>query len=415
MIQIMITILYTTAYFLVDAKAKGLHGGCASGEIETGTLCVSHANIDGFGDSTNQYAWSMTVFKGSLYVGTLNAYFGVPLIVFGWNTPIPSNGTQIWKGNPTNINGTQWKWIQVMKEGNGDTNNFGMRKLIVVGEQLYGVTANILHGFELWRSPNGTTWERVKAAGFGDEFSVSGRGLVTFNDYLYVGAENRVSGAKIFRRAINTETGYFIQNSYWEEMTSDGFGGVGNFAFSDFTEYNGYLYAGTWNNKGMGLYRTKNGNEWEMIYAPGALSRWESGVMKLYVYKNKLYFGTMNFLSGCSLYVNTDDDGTVFETVFTGGNGNRMNIYLWYMLEFNNRLYVGTYNMRGEFDLFSIQNPMDTNEKWVTETDDAFDQNGSHEYGIRTITIFEDKMMIGSATSSVYEAACQVFEANIKN
>ena len=45
----------------------------------------------------------------------------------------------------------------------------------------------------------------------------------------------------------------------------------------------------------------------------------DTAVMELIVHKDRLYIGTMNFFQGASLWVNTDEYGTNFSTVFTEG------------------------------------------------------------------------------------------------
>ena len=133
----------------------------------------------------------------------------------------------------------------------------------------------------------------------------------------------------------------------------------------------------------------------------------EMAIMKLYVYNDKLYFGTMNFQSGAGLYVNTDDDGKIFEPLFKNGNGNRMNAYVWYLQEYNNRLYIGTFKMFGEFDLYSIGHESD--DIFEIETTTAFG-NDNH-YGIRSMALYKDKLMIGSATAKL-NYACKIFQTD---
>merc|ERR1712019_218022 len=71
-------------------------------------------------------------------------------------------------------------------------------------------------------------------------------------------------------------------------------------------------------------------------------------------------------------------------------------------------LYVGTFQSFGEFELFSAVDPaLDL----ITETDDAF--GFDNHFGIRTMAVFDGKLMIGSATARNGEA-CKVFEASAR-
>ncbi|MCP3944050.1 MAG: hypothetical protein GY710_21580 [Desulfobacteraceae bacterium] len=372
--------------------------------VPTQTLSVNQVNEDGFGDSTNQYAWSMESFKGSLYVGTLNHTHATPgMELFFLGFPVKSNGTQIHKGT-RDVDGT-WAWEKILSDGNGNSDNYGIRKLKVIGDYMYGAVANHVDGFELWRTFDGVNWEVVVDKGLGNPDNTSGRGLSAHDGYLYLGVENRKSGAQIWRRAI-ADDGDFMENSEWEQVVSAGLGNTSNYWFSDFVEYNGWLYCGTLNLSGMELWRTADGVNFEKIFDKGNGVQSNTAAMKLYVYKDKLYVGTMNFIQGASLYVNTNTAGTRFEPLFTQGNGHRNNSYVWYMKAFNDRLYVGTFKSFGEFDLFSAKDPGMND--WTAETIDAFGNAG--QYGIRTMAVYQDKLMIGTATAKNDEA-CKIFEA----
>ena len=137
----------------------------------------------------------------------------------------------------------------------------------------------------------------------------------------------------------------------------------------------------------------------------------DSSVMKLYVFNEVLYVGTLNFLSGARLLANTDEAGLDFAQVFDGGFENRNNLYVWQMQDFHGRLYVGTFKLQFDgstgFDLISSSDPTDP-DSWVYETDNGFDTD-TH-YGIRTFAVYEGQLMIGSAVATV-EDSCKVWEA----
>ena len=134
--------------------------------------------------------------------------------------------------------------------------------------------------------------------------------------------------------------------------------------------------------------------------------------MRMTVYNNRLYIGTMNFFSGASLLVNTDTEGLEFEFLFINGNGNRANAYVWQLQVYNNRLYVGTFDTSRQFDLFSAEGNIDNSTVWDVETENAFGFFG--HYGIRTMSVWNNKLMIGSA-SYLRNKGAIVFEGTAKN
>ena len=170
------------------------------------------------------------------------------------------------------------------------------------------------------------------------------------------------------------------------------------------------MYAGTLNPFGFGLVRTSDGVTYDDVITGGNGAIGNSAAMDLYVYDGELYIGTMNFFVGTSLFRTADDDtdGTKFEAVYVYGNGNSNNKYTWYMQEYNNRLYVGTFKLSGQFDLFSKADPTDPDEDWVYETTTGFDNE--HHYGVRSMTLFEGRLIIGDATAQVPNAL-KVYEA----
>ena len=379
---------------------------CIFGATESETITARQINVDGFGDRTNQYAWSMITFNNSLYIGTLNVKNGVIGIeAFSVGKLFETNGAQIYKGNVLN-NGT-YSWQCVLSKGNGNHWNFGVRNLKVVNNYLYGVTGNYMTGFELWQTNDGINWKIIISNGFDNRDNDSGRGLIAYKNYLYIGVNNGQTGGKIYRRQLQTD-GDFVMGSEWEIITNNGFDDPSNIWFSGFAEYIGYLYVGTFNRDGMQLFRSINGTYFENIFINGNGDKNDWNAMKLYVFQSRLYIGTMNIVNGASLWRNVDDDGKVFETVFTSGNTDRYNSYVWQMVEYNDRLYVGTLNIDNnlEFILYSSSNP--GYDPWVIETGDAF--GNPYQYGLRTMDVYENKLIIGTATNQ-YNDSCQVYEA----
>ena len=156
----------------------------------------SQVNLDGFGDLENRRIISLAESNGKLYAGIQNYDATLPL----------SNGAQVWRS----VDGTTWE--KVVDSGFGDPNNWGVGGLIVYHSQLYAIVNNLnftnnnqTRGMEVWRSSTGdlNDWERVGWHAFGGE-SESVRhywngNFVVYDDLLYIGTTARwLSGGRIW-------------------------------------------------------------------------------------------------------------------------------------------------------------------------------------------------------------------------
>lgn len=374
----------------------------------TETLDVRQVNADGFGDTTNQYAWSMIAFKEKLYVSTLNTQDAIPGIVqFFWGLPFPSFGTQVWRGDVYDQN--IWAWEKVVDGGNGNPLHYGIRKMAVIGEYLYGVTANHTEGLDVWRTYDGLQWEVVATNGFNNPKNTSGRGLAAFNGYLYVGTENRSEGAEVWRRSIHA-TGDFVADSQWEQVVSEGLGYTANFWFSDFVVHGDYLYTGTIHLLGMQLWRT-DGQSFELLFENGYDDPGNTGAMKLALFNDRLYVSSMNWFTGFDLFVSEkrldeypdENPDMVFSNILDDDRVGGLSPYAWYLLTYNGKFYVGTFRLTGGFKLFSSVD----GENFELETEDSF--GCPDQYGIRTMEEFKGRLMIGTAGITPHRS-CKILE-----
>ncbi len=363
---------------------------------ETETLHeVTQLNQDGFGARDNKYAFSMAVFRDKLYVGTLNIKRMPGMIRFFTATTgkRASNGAEVWRYDGE-------EWTRVVDSGLDSHMNIGVRKMVAGEECLWAVTANHDQGMEVWRTCDGDLWEAVIKGGFGDKNNTSGRGMGFFKGHLYVGTENRKQGAQLWR----TEDG-----EHWEKVADNGIMDKGNWWMSDFAEFKGRLYTGTLNAAGMQAYRTADGVHFERLFE-GGLSKWTNTAgMKVYVFKDRLFLGTMDFFRGFDLYVS--EDGKSFERVLAKGHTNRHNAYLWQLVEYEGRLYAGTYFHKGisipsgKFMLYSSPDGLD----WTVENDNAF--GNPYYYGVRSTAVYQGRLIIGTASAKY---GCKIIAAKKK-
>jgi hypothetical protein len=386
----------TRKYVLLAAALLLSGAALAAGVVETETLTgVRQINKDGFNIESNKYAFSMAVYKGSLYVGTLNIRKmpGMWNFFTGTSAKKATDGAEVWRYDS---GGT---WTRVVNKGLGDRLNLGVRKMAVIKDCLYGVTANHDEGMEVWRTCDGKTWERPARGGFGDALNTSGRGLGFFDGRIYVGTENRKKGAQLWR----SEDG-----DHWEKVADQGLGDKGNWWFSDFAVFNDRLYLGTLNVKGMQLFRSADGKSFERVFKDGPAKKTDMAAMKLYVFQGRLFVSTMDYFKGFDLYVTSD--GENYRRILKNGFNDRHNGYLWQMEEYNGRLYAGTYSHHlplpvGAFNLLSSAD----GDHWIVENADGF--GNRWYYGIRSMAVFDGKLILGTASA---QYGCKVFEAAAK-
>lgn len=389
-----------------------------STSVTTPTLSsVRQINDAGFGDRANQYSFSMASFNGNVFVGTLNApvfrFTAVAFFLgFGNLGPFPlfpTNGSQVYRG--TRADDGTWTFDKVLDFQDSNPDNYGSRVMLVVGDTLYLATANHVGGLEVWQTTgNGDEWQRVSEPGFGDDSNISGRGMAECGGYLYVGAENRSTGAQIFRHKV-VEGGGLDDSSDWERVGELGFGDTFNFFVSEFVVYQGSLYGSTLNGlNGAELWRTAQcGNPvaeeviFENVIRGGLGNRLNQGILTMRnINDAALLIGTVNYLQGASLFID-DGSGSEFRLIFDNGWTSFFNSYVWAIEEFQGRIYLGTYNVLGgllpwsTFQLFSVVLDESTLEIQDMMVEDRRGFSSFGQYGIRNMVAHDDTLVIGTA------------------
>ena len=195
--------------------------GCEVWEFD-GTSWASSAT-GGFGDVANQYGYSMAVYDGRLYAGTMNY----------------STGCEIWAYDGTS-------WTQSNPDGFGDVKNLD-HSLQAYGGKLYAGTYNDANGTEVWGF-DGTTWAQANVNGFGDANNYTSRSMVVYQGRLFLGTQNSVSGGGVW--------GY--DGTTWEQVNTGGFGDLNNVRCYATAAYDGRLYVGTYNpTTGLEVWRNR--------------------------------------------------------------------------------------------------------------------------------------------------------------
>ncbi|MGA1874231.1 MAG: hypothetical protein ACMUIA_01345 [bacterium] len=402
----------------------------------------------GFENPRNDYAWSMETFKGKLYVGTLNLW----------------GGGEIWCSE----SGEEGTWEKIYESRLGQ--NYGIRCLYADGDKaLYACTSSVF-GAKIMRSTDGQTWETLLKKGWGHRRNTTIRCMIRFGDYLYAGAGG--NSAELYRSSdgivwelVNTEpriastmvssplAGRFFQNRKV----------INNVMIGELAVFNGHLYAFTWtkdldmrsalwvmnrsivdpgasflpsSSGAFEVWRSENGVNWEKVvgqddeYGNGmGFSGPEHGndphnmdndvVTSVAVFRGEggeyLYLGTEHDYGRTSVW--RTKDGTEWKKVLDFyEEGEKYNYYVWRMIPFQGKLYVGTWNMG------STRNPGVTGAQiWVSDNGETFDpivHNGfdgeyitftpmvgisksggvPKNYGIRSFGILNKTLFAGTAT-----------------
>jgi hypothetical protein len=221
----------------------------------------------GFDDSSNFAAWSVEVFNNHIYVGTINC-------------DKSKNGyCQIWRSsdgeNWEKVVNNGFKYFETTKQ----TNNERVWSMKVYKDHLYVGTLNLPRvlkhkGCQLWKTSNGTTWERVKLPygdGFGEIRNIGISSMEIYDDWLYIGTANTFHhhGFEIWKFNGNDwipVIGDEVPGVKWNprHKRNDGFGDKYNFYAYTMINVSNKLWVGTVNTRGCEIF-SFDGNDWSQI------------------------------------------------------------------------------------------------------------------------------------------------------
>jgi hypothetical protein len=334
-------------------------------------LTWTQRNASGFGNKDNVAVAALEVFGGQLYAGTQNdkgaqlwrtadgsnwspltlpgfSSYGegvvFDLIVFNGHLyagigawPVLGITGQIWR----TADGTTWERVTGAWEAN--TNNAGVNNFEIFGGMIYATIYNPIEGIEIYRSSTGNSndWARVASASFGlnNAYGVA-TGFAAFNNSLYVALEGPKGGAgtRIYRTSDGTT---------WMPANTPGFGNSANFASGGFAVYFGYLYVGTRNDvTGGQIWRSLDGTNWTQIATSGFGNPLNYKIEGLVSAQRTLFAFTDNDTTGTEVWSSTD--GTIWVPSNTPGFGSASNkaVALWSNGTgvLSSQLFLGTFN-----------------------------------------------------------------------
>jgi len=278
-------------------------------------------------------------------------------------------------------------WTQANTNGFGSATNLEA-VMAEYNSALYAGTDTLGAGpVQLWKTTNGSNWTQVGQNGFGDAGNVRIVGMKEFNNNLYVGVSNAITGAEVWR---------LDGSGTLTQVNTNGFDGTitVNIIFS-LQEYNGALYAGAGTNAtGAQVWKTTNGTTWTAVMQGGFGDTNNGLISTLFNFKGELYAGTINATTGTEIWRTTTGD-TTWEQVNTNGFGDAQTT--WPGLQtaiINGTIYLGTRNDTDGARLFTSTN----GSTWTQEGTTGFG-DPTNNYAIYAIT-FNGRIYLGISSNS---------------
>lgn len=147
---------------------------------------------DGFGQTGTYDIAALAVLGEYLYAGTGR---------YDPNTQSYPGG-QLWRCSRASGCDEASDWSLVIADGFGNAANVNITALHTFDHYLVAITYNVETGMEVWRTPDGVSWDQVGFAGLGDSNNAGpywSNSLATFNDSFYIGVYNSASAGKVWQ------------------------------------------------------------------------------------------------------------------------------------------------------------------------------------------------------------------------
>ncbi len=287
----------------------------------------------GINNPMNNYAWSMTEFKGEVYVGTARNFLARVFQAMVEVTVLPADyvfpaitypAGELWSQEYSeDMRGEIWRyrngtWERVYQsvlvdvshlpdvpEGAMEPKEPGFREMITFTdrygqEAIYAATGtSVVSGRLLLKSTDGTNWEEVVSPPGLTE--ADSRSMAVHNGKLYIGPASLWASAELWATDNPLTTG---DGSNWQmvgDFTDEGPGT--NVAVVSMASFDGFLYAGTQNDEaGFQLWRSNDRipqdpqfGQWTKIIDYGAGDMANTRALTMTVFKDSLIVGTSMF------------------------------------------------------------------------------------------------------------------------
>ena len=290
---------------LLLAAAVAAAGASAAGKTEDWTRVVTR----GLTDPNNTHAPFYARFKDHLYLSTI-ASPGTTMYSGSNKT-----GGEIWR----TADGT--KWERIGRPGLGDRNNVSFA-LVTFKDRLYAVSTNTETGLEVWVTSDGLSFTQLDTSTLSGKHD-SGANPFVYRDRLILGVTNSVDGAQIWV----SEDGVSLK-----PVVTKGMGDRHNNGLQVWggpqapgPVFRDELYAGVSNATAGGeIWRTADGLQWERAPDKGLGRGAKSVIFPSIVFQDMLYAvriiaGTLNDIRGLDVY--RTGDGATWKKVVSNGFG----------------------------------------------------------------------------------------------
>jgi len=219
-----ITYLYIWNGTLYAAMGGNITHGGNLYQTTNGSVWTKNTGVgNGFGSSGNGTIASLIAFNGYLYAGTNNLL----------------TGGQLWKTSDGNL------WTQVTADAFGQgTSIYELKRMAVAGGYLW-VTGNPSSGNsdKIWKSKDGINFTQSNINGFGNSNNSGFPVLGDYNDNIYYGGLDSITGGQIWRTCITPVASFNSVDTNICQGTTLNFVNTSSYAHSYIWQINGVNYS----------------------------------------------------------------------------------------------------------------------------------------------------------------------------
>ncbi|MBU1670571.1 MAG: DUF11 domain-containing protein [Actinobacteria bacterium] len=233
------------------------------------------------------------------------------------------------------------------------------------------------------------SWTRVCDYGFGSEYNEGAFSMAEYNGALYAGTYNPTDGCEVWR---------YDGGTSWTSVATGGIGDPTNTIAMSMTVFGGNLYVGTdASTTGASVFRY-DGSSWAQVNTDGfgAGSDIRSAA-SLIEFNGDLYCGTAQDYAQVFRY----DGGTSWTQVNEDGFGNLDNSGCRSLAVYDGALYGGTKNSTTGCEAFRY----DGGTTWTEITSGGFGV-GSTQEEARSLSVYDGRLIAG--TQNYNDGGCQV-------
>jgi hypothetical protein len=223
-------------------------------------------------------------------------------------------------------------------------------------------------------------WVQVNAGGFGDIQSISVSALCEYEGVLYAGTYNLREGPSIWR---------YLGGKNWERVIhlEDSTTG-GNLAVTSMVVFKERLYATTsWGMNSARVWRF-DGTTWEIV-----LERPVNGFTALAVFNDQIYAGAsvLESAGGTIILRSSSGDSSSWIEVVSAGNGDAKSYAITNLAVFNSSIYAAVANETKGVQVWRSSNGADGT--WSVEVSDGFGSAANTDPG--SFTVHNNHLYLG--------------------